>query len=74
LAQLLCNELLTPLPPLPSALQLGFLEMFVEPTFKAMAKVCPKTAAQGLHGCAVNAAECRAIMQLQAEQQLPRML
>jgi hypothetical protein len=61
------------------ALQLGFIQGCVAPTFEVMAKlgVCLKTAAQGLQGCAANAAaECRAIMQLQSEQQLalPRML
>jgi hypothetical protein len=74
-----CHRLLTYIP-LAShfALQLGFVEGCVARTFEVMAKlgVCPKTAAMGLQGCAVNAAQCRAIMQLQSEQQLalPRML
>jgi hypothetical protein len=59
-----------------SALQLYFVEELVQPTFQALEQCCPRTAAQGLRGCKANAAQCRAIMQQQAEQQLalPRML
>ncbi|WIA33194.1 hypothetical protein OEZ86_006340 [Tetradesmus obliquus] len=58
------------------ASQLYFVEQLVAPTFQALEQCCPATAALGLRGCRANAAQCKAIIEQQAEQQeaMPRLL